>query len=357
MILTYKIKHNKDFSVELDKAKQVARFGIEHKTLTSKSVKHFGLKSIISNQILRKYVKNKKIKQVHKVNLIIPNQGIKVNKRDQTISIPCLKFSFDHQYLNNFEKINQIEINDQFVFVSFSINEKEQTDKNNAIGVDLNTTGHVAVIANPQTGKVVKLGKKANHIHIKYRNIRKDLQKKAKYKKVKTIKNRESRIVKDLNHKISKKIVQFAIESNSNINLEDLTGIRETAKTRKSFKYALNSWSFYQLRRMIEYKAKLQGVKTVKIDPRYTSKSCSRCGLLGDRNGKIFKCHRCGHVDHADVNAGFNIALKSLSIDRSVVDRDATERSTDTRQKAMVLNPKLTLEPHMFQLWKYVRSY
>jgi len=335
MILTYKIKHNRNFDLELDKAKQIAMFGIKHKTLSSKTVKQFGLKSMISNQILRKYVKNKKIKQVHKINLIIPNQGINVNRKENTISIPCLKFSFGYHYLNNFEKINQIEINNQFVFVSVSVNEKEQVKKTNTIGVDLNTTGHAAVIAIPLTGKVIKLGKKANHIHTKYKNIRKNLQKKAKYKKVKTIKNREYRIVKDLNHKMSKKIVQTALESNSNINIEDLTDIRKTAKSRKSFRYALNSWSFYQLRQLIEYKAKLQGVKVVNIDPRYTSKSCSRCGLLGNRNRKIFKCPHCGHVDHADGNAGFNIALKSKSIDQSIVDRDAIERSTGTRKKAM----------------------
>lgn len=335
MVLTYKIKHNKDFDSELNKARQIAIFGIKHSVLSSKSVKQFGLKSVISNQILRKYVKNKKIKQVRKVNLIVPNQGINVDKNKQIISIPCLKFSFDYQYLNNFEKINQIEINNQFVFVSVSINEKKQIDQKNAIGVDLNTTGHAAVIANPQTGKVIKLGKKANHIHTKYKNIRKDLQKKAKYKKVKTIKNRESRIAKDLNHKMSKKIVQTAVESNANINLENLTGIRKTAKSRKSFKYALNSWSFYQLKQMIKYKAKLQGVNVVNIDPRYTSKSCSRCGLLGNRNAKIFKCPHCGHVDHADGNAGFNIASKLSRTDQLHIDRDVCKGNTDVPKKAM----------------------
>jgi IS605 OrfB family transposase len=337
MILTYKIKHNRDFSTELGKALQVAQFGIKHNVLSSKAVKQFGLKSIISNQVLRKYVKNKKIKQVHKVNLIIPNQGINVNRQENTISIPSLKFSFGYHYLNNFEKINQIEINSQFIFVSVTVNEKEQSERINAIGVDLNTTGHAAVIANPQTGKVIKLGKKANHIHTKYKNIRKDLQKKNKYKKVKTIKTRESRIVKDLNHKMSKKIVQTAIESNSNINLEDLTGIRKTAKSRKSFKYALNSWSFYQLKQMIEYKAKLQGVKVVNIDPRYTSKSCSRCGLLGNRNGKTFKCPHCGHVAHSDVNAGFNIALRSNTVEQLHTDKDVCNGNTDIPKEATIL--------------------
>ncbi|MGC8649310.1 MAG: RNA-guided endonuclease TnpB family protein, partial [Candidatus Micrarchaeia archaeon] len=85
MILTFKIKHNKDFSAELKKAKQIAEFAIKTRTQSSKDVACFGLKSIISNQILRKYARNKRIKQVKRVNLIIPNQGIMVDKEKRHI--------------------------------------------------------------------------------------------------------------------------------------------------------------------------------------------------------------------------------------------------------------------------------
>jgi IS605 OrfB family transposase len=135
------------------------------------------------------------------------------------------------------------------------------------IGVDLNTTGHVAVVSNAETGKMWKLGKEANHISLKYKEIRRQLSRKGKYKKVRQIKNRQQRLIKNLNHRISKKIIQIAKDNNSGIRLEKLTNIRQRARTTKSFRYSLNNWSFYQLQKMIEYKAKLQGVAVSYIDP------------------------------------------------------------------------------------------
>jgi len=345
MILTYKIKHGRDFSDELRKAKQIAKFAIQTHSLSSKDVKHFGLKSMISNQILRKYSRSKTAKSVKSVKLAVPNQGIKVDRDAKTISAPCLKLSLRYEFPDTFEKVNQIEIGSEYAYVSVSIPEPELIEAKSWIGVDRNTVGHIAVVADPETGKVIKLGKSALHIHQKYKNIRKGLQKKGKYGKVKQIKDRESRIVKDINHKVSRKIVYTAKETGKGIKLEDLTGIRNGKHNTKSFRYAKNSWSFYQLQIQIEYKAKLLGVEVAYVDPAYTSKSCSRCGLIGYRNKKSFKCPHCGHVDHADSNAGFNIA-KRPCIDRLHTDRDVCKGTTDSPKVALAF-VQLTTEPQV----------
>lgn len=321
MILTSKVKHNHDLSVELKKGIQVALFALKTKSRSSKDVKHIGLKSAIANQILKKYSSDEKIKKISSVKLTVPNQAIKFDGYE--VYIPCLKLRFE--FNQDVVKINQIELDEEYAYVSCTVKEEEQISAESWVGVDLNTTGHCCVASNPKSGKVLKLGKSAYHIHKKYKSIRRKLQKQKKFKAVKALKNKESRIVQDLNHKISNKVVKEAKSTKSGIVLEDLTDIRKTAKTTKKQRYALNSWSFYQLRTFIEYKAKLLGVPVVKIDPRYTSQQCSRCGLLGTRRGKVFKC-QCRHVEeHADVNASFVISLRHQGILQSPVDRDIGE--------------------------------
>jgi putative transposase len=333
MILTYKVKHNKDFTTELRKAKKIAKFAIHNRDkLSSANVKHIGLKSTISNQILRKYGRDKKAKKVSSVNLIVPNQG--VNVIDNHLIIPSLKLELDLP-ITDFTKVNQIEINKEYAFISVTVPEETPITPQSYLGIDLNATGHIAVMGNPETGKVEKMGKEARHIHNKYKHIRKTLQKQGKYGLVKKIKHRESNKIKDINHKISKHIVEVAKKNKQGIKLEAIKGIRKSRRHSRSFNHTLNSWSFYQLGKFIEYKAKLNGVTVTYIEPAYTSQNCSICGYLGNRNGKCFECSHCGHVDHADSNASFNIATRQTSIGQLNVDRDAFKGYTDTPKEAL----------------------
>ena len=327
MILTYKVRHNRDFSVELEKAKKVADYAIHNRDMIStKYVSHIGLNSTISNQVLRKYSRNKKCRIVKSVKLTIPSLGTKV--KDGIIRVIPLKL--DLLLAKDFIKVNQVEIDDRYAYISVTVATREEIVTERHIGVDLNTTGHCAVIAVKETGKVYKLGKKANHTHLKYKNIRKRLQKASAFKVIARVKNRESRIIKDTNHKISRFLINLAVREKGGISLEKLQDIRRRTVSSKNFKYSLNSWSFYQLGKFIAYKAKLAGIPITYIDPAYTSKTCSRCGLVGNRSNKYFQCPK-GHVEHADVGAAFNIALPSSSIVQLQKERVFCKRSSDTR--------------------------
>ena len=161
MLLTFNIKHGRDLSVELEKARKVAEYAIEHNSRTSADVKQIGLKSVISGQIVRKYSRNRLLKRIGSVQLTVPGQGIKVDDIRKTLYISCLKLRLDISYLPKFEKVNQIELDKEYAHVTVTISEPPVMEVEQWVGIDLNSTGHIAVVANPTTGKVQKYGKEA----------------------------------------------------------------------------------------------------------------------------------------------------------------------------------------------------
>lgn len=122
---------------------------------------------------------------------------------------------------------------------------------------------------------------------------------------------KEKRFSKNFNHIITKKIV------NMNYNcfvLEDLKSIRKQKSYSKKFNKWISSWPFYQFDTFLNYKAEMLGKSVVKINPKYTSQKCFCCGYLDRKNrSKLkFKCVKCGHQDHSDINTALNIKQKYI---------------------------------------------
>jgi IS605 OrfB family transposase len=132
-------------------------------------------------------------------------------------------------------------------------------------------------------------------------------------RRLRQIRRRESRFQSDTNHYISKKLVHKAVVSCKAIALEDLSGIRERTTVRHEHRYERHCWAFFQLRHFITYKAAHAGVPVHLVDPRNTSRTCSRCGHCEKANRKSqaeFLCQRCGFAANADENAALNISRK-----------------------------------------------
>jgi putative transposase len=182
------------------------------------------------------------------------------------------------------------------------------------IGVDLNTTGHVAVAADMLSGKTMKLGK---NIHYNHRQSSKNctkLWKEQKLWKLKKIKSRERKTFKSALNAISRQIVSFAESLGSGIKFEKLFSPRYSHRhgAEGSYEFSFGNGSFYSLQKQVEKRAYDRGIPVIYVNPAYTSKRCCRCGWFGRRSGKHFACPHCGYAAHADVNAAFNIAAASL---------------------------------------------
>jgi putative transposase len=309
---TILVKHNIDYSAELTKARLVAEWAVQNKMqISSKHVKHIGLPSAISNQILKKYGMNKEVKEVGSVKLTIPRNGdgIRITGTHE-ISVACIKQQIHCWHdLSSTKQINQIEADNQYYYITFEVDEAPIYEPNGFIGVDLNATGHVAVIAS--SSKILKRGKRAAHIKRQYGSIRRRLRKQRKNNLLRKLKNKEARVTRDINHKLTTELVNLAKNTGQGIRMEDLKNIRIRTNKRSSKKTRriTNNWNFYQIRQFVEYKARICGVPVEFLNPAYTSKTCSRCGHLGTRVKKSFECLNCKHVEHADANAAFNIAL------------------------------------------------
>jgi putative transposase len=134
-------------------------------------------------------------------------------------------------------------------------------------------------------------------------------------RRLRQMKRRESRFRKDVNHRISKQIVAKAKDTGRGISLEDLKGIRDRTTVRAEDRAKHSGWSFFQLRSFVEYKARLVGVPVVAVDPRNTSRMCSRCGHCEKANRPTrdrFVCKHCGFSCHADLNAASNVRHRGI---------------------------------------------
>lgn len=134
-------------------------------------------------------------------------------------------------------------------------------------------------------------------------------------RRLRSLSGKEERFAKDVNHQVSKQIVDEAKRTGRGIAVEDLTGIRDRVTVRASQRDNLHSWGFAQLRVFLEYKANRAGVPMVAVDPRNTSRTCPACGCVDKANRKTqsdFSCVSCGHAGHADYIAARNISGRAL---------------------------------------------
>lgn len=125
-------------------------------------------------------------------------------------------------------------------------------------------------------------------------------------RKLKKLSGAERRFTLDVNHCLSRKLVQKSYDI---LAVEALKTGRRKANGRK-FNKLLGSWSYGQLLTLLKYKAESVGKNVIEVNPRHTSQRCSKCGYVdkANRKGLQFKCKQCGFELNADLNAARNIA-------------------------------------------------
>ena len=177
----------------------------------------------------------------------------------------------------------------------------------NVMGIDLGVKCPAVSYCSDGKIKFYGNGRKNKYMRRHYAYLRKKLQSSKKMKAVKRINDKEQRIMRDIDHKISHDIVKEAAAHNVKvIKLERLQNIRSVTRTSRKNNRSLHTWSFYRLAQFIGYKAKLAGISVEYVNPAYTSQRCPVCGHVHHANDRNYTC-KCGFHIHRDLLGAMNI--------------------------------------------------
>ena len=304
----------------------------ERRKLTSKSFADIEIGSAWINQTIRNANARTKVKRFRCLPLETNNQNWTLHRVGDTFSVslgllrgtrkrvPLEVHVASHRdllqaLLEGKAKAGSIKLSRSrrgiwYALLSVSMEVPNTENTGRWIGVDRGQNVP-AVAATPDGPVVFWKAARIRHIRRVFAERRKKLQAAGKRKAVKKLESRERRIVTHINHRVSKELVALAKRLRSGIRLEDLSGIRKSAKQRKSTKSDAGQnrdyWPFYQLETFVRYKAAAAGVLVDAVRPNYTSQTCHHCGALNKRHRHAFVCTRCGHKAHADANAAMNI--------------------------------------------------
>jgi putative transposase len=209
--------------------------------------------------------------------------------------------------------------------IALTLPEPEPTSGEAIMGIDLGIKIPAVVHIIGKGSRFFGNGRSQRMRRRRYYAGRKTLQRAGKVRAVRKSEGKERRWMRDINHKLSRQIVDHAHEQGVGvIRLEELAGIRprisqhtacksggvnrlKAAKARKNNRMK-NTWSFCQLTAFMTYKAERLGICVEQVDPAYTSQTCPACFEKNKADDRRYVCGECGWRGHRDGVGAINIA-------------------------------------------------
>ena len=274
---------------------------------------------------------------------LVWNRDYSLNTKNNIFSVNTLsgriKVSF---YKNGFERYFSDDckfgtaklVNKHGMFflhipVTYEISMLNKSEVFNVVGVDRGIR-FLAATYDSKGKSVFYDGNIIKQKRAHYKALRKHLQQvgtPSSRRRIKAIGQRENRWMQDVNHCISKALVESNPDGTMFV-IEDLTGIRSATERVKVKNRCISvSWSYYDLEQKLSYKALRHHQLVEKVNPAYTSQTCPKCGHTekANRNKKIhfFCCKNCGYKSNDDRIGAMN--LHRMGIELLVPDAVATE--------------------------------
>jgi IS605 OrfB family transposase len=212
--------------------------------------------------------------------------------------------------------------------IALSLPGPEPTTDEAIMGVDLGIKLPAVVHIIGKGSRFFGNGRSQRFKRRQFYSQRRSLQQAGKVRTVRQRQGKERRWMRDVNHKLSRQIVNHASTQDVGvIRLEELAGIRprisqhsqrtactsrgakrrKAAKARKNNRMK-NTWPFFQLTQFITYKAERLGIRVEQVDPAYTSQTCPACFTKNKADDRRYVCGECGWHGHRDAVGAITIA-------------------------------------------------
>ena len=242
---------------------------------------------------------------------------------DRWVELKLKWYGYLDKYLDGSWRLGEIQVSYRdgriYVYLTFS-KEVQLREPKTIMGVDINFNNITYTIVD-LNGNLVSMGvilfrglSKALHLKKLAEKLQKKYPRSWRFLRwVREIRARWLRrarnILLDSSHYIAKKIVEIAKEYSATVVLEDLEKLRERANG-DMFSWELQLWCYRRVQSFVEYKALVEDIKVVYVDPRRTSKTSPNGKPLVFINYRFVKL---GDVPTTrDVIASWNLALRGL---------------------------------------------
>jgi putative transposase len=105
------------------------------------------------------------------------------------------------------------------------------------------------------------------------------------------MKAKHERVIRDMEHKFSRAIVDVAVELKANtIVMGDVRDIADGIDKGKEHNQRMSQWNHGKVRSFVEYKAQAEGIEVVLQNEAYTTKTCPHCGHRHKPKGRTYRC-------------------------------------------------------------------
>ena len=322
-----------DYVFQTHDLKQFSLNKVLYSTLREK----FGLKSQMAQSVLKTVIaryrtilenQNKWIRPTFKkpqYDLVwnrdysLTQNGFSVNTLNGRVKLPYFAEGMSKYFDHTIYRFGTAKLTNKhgkyylYIPVTYDVEKSNISDICNVVGIDRGINFVVATYDSHHKSGFVS-GKTIKQKRAAYSKLRKELQMRqtpSSRRRIKAIGQRENRWMQDVNHQVSKALVENNPKHTLFV-LEDLSGVRNaTERVRTKDRYVSVSWSFYDLEQKLIYKAKQNQSTVIKVNPRYTSQCCPVCGHIekANRNKKLhlFTCKNCGYKSNDDRIGAMNL--------------------------------------------------